>query len=69
MKIVIAGNYRQYLFYLIESNESEETARFVESEEDLQDVDDAEVVFYGTSWLNPVADSPKVRALLEGKKG
>lgn len=56
LKLVVAGNYSQYKSYLIESGETPKTARFVCFPEHLRGYGrgQVEVVFYGTSYENPV---------------
>ena len=55
MKIVLAGNYGQYLNYLRESGETPRTAKYVSQSEQLAGLKDVEVVRYGTWWMNPCA--------------
>jgi hypothetical protein len=56
MKIVIAGNYRQYQNYLRENNLTPQQARYVDTPEKLRGLRDVEVVRVGEWWLNPCAD-------------
>lgn len=56
MKIVIAGNYRQYKNYLRENNLTPQQARYVDMPEKLRGLRGAEVVKYGEWWLNPCAN-------------
>ena len=56
MKIVIAGNYRQYKDYLRENNLTPQQARYVDMPEKLRGLHGVEVVKYGEWWLNPCAD-------------
>ena len=55
MKIVLAGNYSQYLNYLRDSGETPRTAKYVNALEHLVGLQDVEVVRYGTLWVNPCA--------------
>lgn len=56
MKIVIAGNYRQYKDYLLENNLTPQQARYVDAPEKLRGLRGVEVVKYGEWWLNPCAN-------------
>ena len=56
MKIVIAGNYRQYKDYLRENNLTPQQARYVDMPEKLRGLRGVEVVKYGEWWLNPCAN-------------
>jgi hypothetical protein len=56
MKIVIAGNYRQYQDYLRENKLSPREARYVSSPEHLRGLRGVEVVKYGEWWLNTCAN-------------
>ena len=55
MKIVLAGNYGQYLSYLRDTGETPRTAKYVNAPEHLIGLQDVEVVRYGTWWVNPCA--------------
>ncbi len=54
-KIVIAGNYRQYLHYLRENELSPRDARYCCEVEQLRGLRKVEIVRYGTWWENPCA--------------
>lgn len=56
MRIVIAGNYRQYKDYLRENNLTPQQARYVDTPEKLRGLRGVEVVKYGEWWLNPCAN-------------
>ena len=55
MKIVLAGNYGQYLSYLRDTGETPRTAKYVNAPEHLIGLQDVEVVRHGTWWVNPCA--------------
>jgi len=55
MKIVLAGNYSQYLNYLRDSGETPRTAKYVSAPEQLEGLQNVEVIRYGTWWMNPCA--------------
>lgn len=56
IKLVIAGNYSEYLSYLADNNISPVQAKYISSLEDLKGVDASkvEVVYYGSYAVNPV---------------
>jgi hypothetical protein len=60
MKIVISGTYAQYLNYLRETGETPQTAKFVNNTEQLRGLENADVVRYGTWWINPVAHEDEI---------
>ena len=56
MKIVIAGNYRQYKNYLRENNLTPQQAQYIDTPVKLRGLRNVEVVKYGDWWLNPCAN-------------
>ena len=52
-KIVLAGNYHQYLNYLRETGQVPKDAAFVSRSEQIRGLRDVEVVYYRTWWANP----------------
>jgi len=65
MKLVIAGNYRQFKDYLRENKLSELDARFVDRIEQVQGMRGSEIVTYGTWTDNPLSEHiSAVRALV-----
>lgn len=63
MKIVIAGNYRQYQNYLRENNLTPQEAKYVSTPEQLHGLRDVEVVKVGEWWLNPCADDDYLKII------
>jgi len=56
MKLIIAGNYQQYLHYLQENSETPRTAKYISDSNMLRGLRDGEIIKYGTYYTNERID-------------
>lgn len=59
MKLIIAGNVRQFRNYCDEQKISTKEAKYITSPEMLYGYVNPEIVFYGTFWNNPACQVAK----------
>jgi hypothetical protein len=68
VKLVFAGDYRQYTDWIRETKTSERDARYIDRIEKVMGMRGAEIVLVGEHWRNPVLQQYEmayIRALVE----